>query len=109
MQRKGNANISRYVNALQFTYFDAQNHSIGFFVAPELIYCNVLVCIYRNVDIGRTETSPVASGSTWPGMWNDWILYLQRIVNNHQLYVMISEQDEVLLSYMIDLKVSEGE
>ena len=42
-------------------------------------------------------------------MWHDWILDLQWIVNNRQLYVMISEQDEVLLSYMIDLKVSEGE
>ena len=42
-------------------------------------------------------------------MWHDWILDLQWIVNNRQLYVMISEQDEVLLSYVIDLKVSEGE
>ena len=42
-------------------------------------------------------------------MWHDWLLDLQRIVNNRQLYVMISEQDEVLLSYVIDLKVSEGE
>ena len=42
-------------------------------------------------------------------MWRDWLLDLHRIVNNHQLSIMISEQDEVLLSYMIDLKVSEGE
>ena len=42
-------------------------------------------------------------------MWHDWLLDLQWIVNNRQLYVMISEQDEVLLSYVIDLKVSEGE
>ena len=42
-------------------------------------------------------------------MWHDWLLDLQRIVNNRQLYIMISEQDEVLLSYVIDLKVSEGE
>ena len=42
-------------------------------------------------------------------MCNDWLLDLQWIVNNCQISIMISEQDEVLLSYMIDLKVSEGE
>lgn len=42
-------------------------------------------------------------------MWHDWLLDLQRIVNNRQLPIMISEQDEVLLSYVIHLKVSEGE
>ena len=42
-------------------------------------------------------------------MWHDWLLNLQRIVNNRQLSIMISEQVELLLSYVIDLKVSEGE
>ena len=42
-------------------------------------------------------------------MWHDWLLDLQRIVNDRQISIMISEQDKVLLSYMIDLKVSEGE
>ena len=42
-------------------------------------------------------------------MWHDWLLDLQRIVNNRQLSIMISEQAELLLSYVIDLKVSEGE
>ena len=56
-----------------------------------------------------SQTSPVACGSTWPCMWHDWLLDLQQIVNNRQLSIMISEQVEVLLSYMINLKVSEGE
>ena len=42
-------------------------------------------------------------------MWHDWLLDLQRIVNDRQISIMISEQDKVLLSYMIELKVSEGE
>ena len=42
-------------------------------------------------------------------MWHDWLLDLQRIVNDRQISIMISEQDKVLLSYMIDMKVSEGE
>lgn len=51
---------ARYVNALQFTYFDAQNHSIGFFCCPRAYTVNVpLVCIYRNVDIARTEVTPI--------------------------------------------------
>jgi len=42
-------------------------------------------------------------------MWHDWLFDLQQIVNNRQLSIMISEQVEVLLSYMINLKDSEGE
>lgn len=42
-------------------------------------------------------------------MCYDWRLDLCWTVNNGQLSVMISEQDEDLLSYMMDLKVSEGE
>ena len=55
------------------------------------------------------ETDPVPRDSSFPSMWHDWLLDLQQIVNNRQLSIMISEQVEVLLSYMINLKVSEGE
>ena len=53
------------------------------------------------------ETDPVTRDSSFPGMRHDWLLDLHQIVNNRQLSIMISEQVEVLLSYMIDLKVSE--
>ncbi|KAB0353161.1 hypothetical protein FD755_024124 [Muntiacus reevesi] len=36
--------------------------------------------------------------STWHGMCYDWLLDLRWTVNNRQLSVMISEQDEILLS-----------
>uniref|UniRef100_A0A4W2G6H4 Uncharacterized protein n=1 Tax=Bos indicus x Bos taurus TaxID=30522 RepID=A0A4W2G6H4_BOBOX len=51
-----------------------------------------------------SQTRPIACGSTWPCMWHDWLFDLQQIVNNRQLSIMISEQVEVLLSYMINLK-----
>ena len=78
-------------------------------LAAYFLHSGPLASLPLTLSLVSSQTSPVASGSTWPGMWHDWILDLQWIVNNRQLYVMISEQDEVLLSYVIDLKVSEGE
>ena len=71
--------------------------------------CGPLAFLTLTLSLVPSQTSPVACASTWPCMWHDRLLDLHRIVNNHQLFIMISEQDEVLLSYMIDLKVSEGE
>ena len=46
----------QYVNLQQFLFYtDTQIHSIGVFIAPELIYCNVILCVCRNLDIGRVE------------------------------------------------------
>lgn len=53
-----------------------------------------------------SQTSPVAHGSSLPGMWHDWLLDLKQIINNPQMYVMISDQDEDLLSYMINLNIN---
>ena len=46
----------QYVNLQQFLFYtDTQIHSIGVFIAPELIYCNVILCVCRNLNIGRVE------------------------------------------------------
>ena len=78
-------------------------------LAAYFLLCGPLAFLPLTLSFVPPQTSSVACGSTRPSMWHDWLLDLQRIVNNRQLYVMISEQDEVLLSYVIDLKVSEGE
>ena len=71
--------------------------------------CRPLASLPLTLSLVPSQASPVACCSTWPGLWNDWLLDLQQIVNNRQISIMISEQDEVLLSYRIELKVSEGE
>ena len=48
----------QYVNLQQLlSYTDTQIHSVGVFIAPELIYCNVILCVCRNLNIGRVEVS----------------------------------------------------
>ena len=42
-------------------------------------------------------------------MWPEWLLDLKQIMNQPQVSVIISTQDEDFLSYMIDLNVGEGD
>ena len=55
------------------------------------------------------QTTADAPGSSWPGMWPEWLLDLKQIINHPQVSFMISDQDKDFLGYMIDLKVSEGD
>ena len=52
----------QYTNLQQFlSYTDTQIQSIGVFFAPELIYCNFILCICRNLNIERVEVTTVGS------------------------------------------------
>ena len=42
-------------------------------------------------------------------MWPIWLFDLKQIMNHPQVSVIISDQDKDFLSYMINLKVSEGD
>ena len=44
-----------------------------------------------------------------PGMWSEWLLDLKHIMNHPLVSIMISDQDEDFLSYMIEKKISEGD
>ena len=55
------------------------------------------------------QTRADVPGFSWPSMWLKWLLDLKRIMNHPQVSVMISDQNKDFLSYMIDLKVSEGD
>ena len=56
------------------------------------------------------QTRTDAPRSSWPGMQlPDWLLDLKQIMCHPQVSVMISDQDQDFLGYIIDLKVSEGD
>ena len=42
-------------------------------------------------------------------MWPEWLLDLKQIMSHPQVSIMIGDQDQDFLGYMIDLKVSEGD
>ena len=42
-------------------------------------------------------------------MWHDWLLYLNQVPNHSHMSIIISDQDEDLLHYLMDLKISEGD
>ena len=54
------------------------------------------------------QTRAVAPGSAWPGIFPAWLLDLKQILNHPQVSIIIGTQDEDFLSYLIDVKVSEG-
>ena len=54
------------------------------------------------------ETDPVPRDSSFPGMWHDWLLDFEQIMNHRQMPVIISDQDEDLLSSTMALKGREG-
>ena len=57
----------------------------------------------------RPQTRADVPGSSWPSMWLIWLLDLMQIMNHPQVSVMISDEDQDFLSYMVDLKVSDGD
>ena len=54
------------------------------------------------------ETDPVPRDSSFPGMWHDWLLDFEQIMNHCQRPVIIRDGDEDLLSSMMALKGREG-
>ena len=54
------------------------------------------------------ETDPVTRDSSFPSMWHDWLLDFEQIMNHRQMPVIISDQDEDLLSSTMALKGREG-
>ena len=48
-----------------------------------------------------------APGSSWPGIWPEWLLDLKQIMNHPLVSIGIS--DRKFLRYMINLRVSEGD
>ena len=54
------------------------------------------------------ETDPVPRDSSFPGMWHDWLLDFEQIMNHRQMRVRISDCDEDLLSSLMALKGREG-
>lgn len=63
-------------------------------------------CLFQCPSPGQTRA--VAPGSSWPGMWHECLLAPKQIMNQPQVSIIISTQDEDFLRYMIDFKVSEG-
>lgn len=54
------------------------------------------------------EANPVTRDSSMPGLWHDWLLDQKQIYDHCQRPIMMSNQDEDVLSYTINLKGREG-
>lgn len=58
--------------------------------------------------LAMPERNPLTQDSCMPGMWHDWPLDLEQMMNLRQVPVMIRTQDEDVLNNMMDLKGREG-
>ena len=58
--------------------------------------------------LGLPEANAATRDSSLPGMWHDWLLGLKQMMNHCQMPIMVSEQDEDLLSFLMVLKGREG-